>query len=459
MITIPVKPLREALSGFNRLALAQQKLPVLRSVLVKSENGWLSLAGTDLDQRLTYQTRIENPDKEEILVPLDTLKGVVKNRSVRAEIRIHPGTQRHRIQIKEGEDITEVGCSALDVRKFPADETGLEKLTVLPEAAMTSILDAVPTASTDPTREILQSILVEPESVVSTNGQQLFRSNSLKLDLSDSVMVPAMKTLKVFDPGKTAHLFRSKGKRPVLRLLQGDWEWTFRSPEGQYPDYRQVFPKSDENRVKVVLSEADVSLIQELGRLAELTDKNALTGLRVEKGKLLLMVGSKDNRQVHPLQPERIEGEGTRFVFFQYSFLLLGIGQGMRRLSLLDELSSVVMEGDHRMNLFMPVRGVVAEAEWGKRLISREGKDKPAPTPEPVPTKAESPTGKDKEADDPLAVLMDETTAIRDRLRDLAGDLNQLVKGVRRVQRDRSERERDHTALKRTIRSLQRLGV
>lgn len=77
--------------------------------------------------------------------------------------------------------------------------------------------------------------------------------------------------------------------------------------------------------------------------------------------------------------------------------------------------------------------------------------------PRQEPSKATE--GDSKTAEDPLEALIEEAMALKEQLREVSTGLTGLVKGVGQARKDRAEKDRDHLALKRSLRSLQRPGV
>jgi hypothetical protein len=65
------------------------------------------------------------------------------------------------------------------------------------------------------------------------------------------------------------------------------------------------------------------------------------------------------------------------------------------------------------------------------------------------------PEAKTEEDEDSFAVLMREAGELRDRMRETVADLGRLLKTARAAHREHSDLNREHCAVKRTIRSLQ----
>ena len=131
-------------------------------------------------------------------------------------------------------------------------------------------------------------------------------------------------------------------------------------------------------------------------------------------------------------------------MFFQYRFLRLAMAQGMRAISIWDELSAVVLGANHRLNLFMPVRASVTETDWKREPVPRSPAKTALDTGE---TANPSVFSNEEQTEDPLDHLMEEALSLKNQIRELLGNLSAQVKGVRRAKKERSEKERDHRAL------------
>lgn len=484
MITMNVKTVREALRGFGKLNPGARKNPALHTVrFTPEEEGVVKLAATDLDHQLVHKCGGTADGNEDFLIPVEKLRGCVKNQKAGTRLHFHAEDgDRHLIRIDDGTVVSEVGCGVQPVGDYPDFGSAGKRLTEIPASGVRAIREATGSASTDPTRLVLNSVLLEPGGVVATNGRVLYRSNSLNLDIGESIAIPNHRVIGLLDPESPAVLYgpEKKGDR-AYRLVQDGWEWDFRSVDGTYPDYTQVLPRDEEERVRIELSDGDAELLERVNRLPFVGKKDAFAGLRRRGNELRLMAGRGEDRQVCQLNPSSIKGGGDTHVFFNYTFLMEGLRNGMRNLSLKDELAPVTMRGDGKTQLFMPLRGNQTEEDWkltraharaqtpaseaaetheaggngrSPETESAAGSDAPkagAESPAPVDTR--------REQEDGIAELIREATQVRDSLKDTVGGLNRLIKTARRAGRRHSDLEREHAALKKSVRSLQKIEV
>ncbi len=480
MITLDVKTMRRALSGFSKLNLRTLKNPILQAVRFTAQGGTLRLSATDLDQTLEFSCRGTAHEDGDFLIPLEKLRSCCKGEKAGTRLHFHPEADRHLIHIDDGSVTSEIASDPLPVGKYPDTPATDRAMTEIPAAGVRAIREATGSASTDPTRAILNSVLLQPDNVVATNGRILYRSNSLSLDIKDSLIVPAQKAIRLLDPEAPAMLYGpSNGKAREHRLEQGEWSWTFRAVDGTYPNYSQVLPKNEETRTVIELSDADLELLERLARLPFTREKDALAGLRRAGNELRLMIGRGKDRQVYALKPDSIEGGRDAEVFFNYNFLLEGLKHGLRTLTIKDELDPLILKDAHRVQLFMPLRHHAEPGEWKitQSGVKTDAKPAPANAREPkaapklaaesvsAPVKTapmtmapDRPQGKAEEPDG-IQILIEDATQLRDSLKESLSGLGRLLKTARRVSRERSDLEREHLTLKRSIRSLQKIEV
>ena len=473
MITLKVKTIREALRGFSKLNLRTCKDPILLTVRFKSSENRIRLSATDLDQQLTYhcQDGISHEDSE-FLIPIAKLRSCCKGEKPETRLHFHPETDRHLIHIDDGVMTSEIGCEVLPINKYPGFEAPKHLLTEIPAFGVRAIQEATGSASDDPNRYILNGVLLEPGNVVATNGRILYRSNSLSLDLKNSLILPNHRAITLLDPNSPVTLYGPKeDPRGVYCMGQGDWDWFFRAVDGTYPNYNQVIPRDETDRVVIELSKQDLELFERVARLPFAGKEDAYSGFRRVGKELRLMVGMGDDRQVYQLNPVSIEGGQDLSAFFNFTFLMEGVKNGMRTLTLKDELAPLIMKAKSKMQLFMPLRGNQTESDWKvtqvqapKAAVKTEPpKVKPPEKVAACATKTEAVVQKKDEPkeseEDPIAALIREATELRDTLKDSAGGLTQLIKTARRVSREHGELEKDHLALKKSVRSLQKIEV
>ena len=481
MITLNVKTMRRALSGFSKITLRTLKNPTLQSVRFTAKGGTLHLSVTDLDQTLQFTPEGTAHEDGDFLVPLEKLRSCCKNEKAGTRLHFHPERDRILIHIDDGSITSEISCDLLPIKDYPDPPRTKGQSTEIPATGVRAIREATGSASDDPTREILNSVFLDSDNVVATNGRILYRSTGLNLDLVESLIIPCEKAISLLD-GENPAVLQSSGN-PKARehtLVQDDWAWTFRRKDGTYPNYTQVLPKSDEDRIEIQLSDSDVELLERLARLPFADEREPFAGLCLEAGDLLLRIGRGSERQVFRLNPASIRGGVDTHVFFNYNFMMVGLKHGLRTLSMKDEIGSVLLLDDHRTQLFMPLRYEAQKGEWkvtqtspgaaatpasvAKAPVPKEpakqaacavsSPAKTAPSPE-----ASSVRNEGSEDADAIAVLIEEATRLRDSLKEDLSGLSHLLKTARRASREQTDLEREHRGLKRSIRTLQRIEV
>ncbi len=479
-IKLIAKDVQEALRGFSKMGLRKGAPPVLRSVRVRARGGVATLAATDLDQMLEYTTTCDPAADGQCRVPLDTLQGACRKIPGSARLSIDATGNAGSIHVDDGKVATTVVFEPMDLGSFPTRSDDMARVCALPSMALEALAQAGQRASTDPSRAILNGVMLDGENVVATDGRQLYRSNSLKLEIDAPLVVPTSKVFGVFDTASGATLMAG-GKCPggkMHGIAQNRWLWVFEPLQGTYPNWRQVLPKEGDVNAAVRLSDADVTVLQRLAGLPFTREKDAPVSVSVTDAAVTLHVGVGKDRQDHPLAPEKVTGEGNCRVAFNFNYLLTAVKDGLRTVLIKDELSPVLVREGPRQVLFMPLR-MAAESERrateppAKTMVST-----PAAAPAPVsPTtrteetttmdtkdsvKKSTPVGADnRNAAEPPALvrLVDQASALRDSLRKAANELGSLVQLSREAGREQAALEKEFSQLRRNIRSLQKIEV
>jgi DNA polymerase-3 subunit beta len=468
MITLDVKTLREALRGFGKLNLRACKNDALKTVRFKSEAGVLRLFATDLDQSLIYTCEGQDHENGDFLVPLERLRASVLGAKANALLYFHPEEEATLIHIKDGGITSEIRCQPVPLKSYPEWQEAPTRLTSLTKDVVEALQQASGSASSDPNRYILNSVYMEPGGVVATNGRILYRATPLDLKLRNPLIVPNFKSLGLFDPEQPAQLLGDAQKPRALHgIAQGAWIWYFRPLDGTYPNYQQVLPKDESERVEIELSTSDVELLEGLARLPFTKTKDACATLRRLRGDLRLRIGAGDDRQVHQLRPVSIKSGSDTEVSFNFNYLMEGLRNGMRTLSFKDEIGSLTLRDDSRFQLFMPLRGNGGKQDWTVTHAGRSETEAAPASRKParaaaLAVKPEASVRSSASAEpekDALADLIREATELRDSLKGVCSGIGQLIKAARRAGREHSDLEKEHQSLKRSVRSLQKLEV
>jgi DNA polymerase III sliding clamp (beta) subunit (PCNA family) len=394
MISLSVSDLKPAIAGLSKVVSGKAPLEPLRCVRVDATPERVSIMGTDLE----IFARVELPEAkcdtaESFLLPLDRLQSMAKRFSPRTVINIEPG----KISCDLGTGRVSENIEAPKVEEFPEEPEFEFNTVALPESFARRFTEAMGCSSTDATRYILNGVQLDvsdPAShyTVGTDGRHLFSANSFALPLSDSATIPNHKLLmwrgladlpwalagqKKSDPKKT--------EVSLVRIAAGNWTLTIKTIEGNYPNWRQVVPKTEQHRTTVTLPDEHefTTIVNGLpgGDLkdqpVDLVIKNGTVSVKDTTGGCsIVLAGATANGPEMKIRLNR-------------DYLTKAFQYGLTTIGLIDPMSALHFIKEGRQMVVMPVRVadvIPAEEPTDKQEVSV------GPSAEPTTAQAETET-------------------------------------------------------------------
>ena len=352
--------LSEALQTVQRGVSSRPGIPALTGVLMSaSTEGRLTLTTTDLEvsARLGLDVLVQEPGVA--LVPARLLADTVKSLS-NAPVEFETDQSQARIR-----------CAAYEgsLRLLPAEDfPGLQepsgtKITVGAGVFAEAVSQVGRAASRDEARPVLTGVLVE----VSREGVVLAATDSYRLAVRDLVATAdgegkAIVPERALSEAGRAASSDDKGQIQIfldgsqVAFEIGPLVLTSRLIEGEFPNYRQLLPETQESRLTVSRQQL-LDAVRRVGLLARDT-----TPVRMEFNALgvKLSSSSPDLGQAVETVEARFEGEDLTVAFNpQYLADGLTAAQGEAvRLDVRDGLKPGIVRGeaDEFTYLVMPVR-------------------------------------------------------------------------------------------------------
>ena len=493
-IPLPLAELKPALTGLGKIINRSATLPVLQCLrLERTPDGWVCLTGTDLDRYVTV--RLEQPAKGEplaFIVPHEELLKLAKNCDKDEVLQLSPGPKDVvLVQFTKARDLGEARLRCLPVPEFPAIPKLKGDPIPLPENLRTSLHEAMACSSNDETRFVLNGAFIDvskPDAhyLVGTDGRHLYSSNSFRLPLKTSLIIPKHKFLGWRDFNLDGD-WQLKAGQPeglnhqYVQISSRRWRYVSRLIDGNYPNWKQVVP--DPKAVRTTLS-FDPATLDTLRRAIQLLPCHSVDyqTLGLEwRGKELHLLG-KESDQV-PWVRSRVavvKGSGPDItVFLDRRLLLKALDFGLLDVGIIDELSPLRFTHGGRQMVVMPVRpgpSGSASTPVRKPEVPREPtapervpttpQSAPPPRPitvpqtstprsampqEPAPSSPESTTHNSPRIDDVLQMV----DGIREGCLQSAGKLKDLSNKLRLIQRGQRSSEREMHSFRQTLRSLQ----
>ncbi|MBU3870116.1 DNA polymerase III subunit beta [Streptomyces sp. 4503] len=364
--------LAEAVAWTARSLPARPPVPVLAGILMKAEEGALSLSGFDYEVSARVSVEADIEDDGTVLVSGRLLADICRalpNRPVEissdgVRVTVVCGSSRftlHTLPVEEYPALpqmpTATGTVPGEVFAAAAAQVAIaagrdDTLPVLTGVRIEIEGDTVTLASTDRYRFAVREFLWKPETP----------------DISAVALVPAktlLDTAKSLTSGDTVALalsgsgagegligFEGAGRRTTTRLLEGD-----------LPKYRTLFP-TEFNSVAVIETPPFVEAVK---RVALVAERNTPVRLSFEQGVLILEAGSSDDAQAVERVDAQLDGDDIS-IAFNPTFLLDGlsaIDSPVAQLSFTTSTKPALLSGKPAMDaeadeaykyLIMPVR-------------------------------------------------------------------------------------------------------
>ncbi|SOD63747.1 DNA polymerase III, beta subunit [Streptomyces zhaozhouensis] len=364
--------LAEAVAWAARSLPARPPVPVLAGLLLKAEEGALSLSGFDYEVSARVSVEVDVEDEGTVLVSGRLLADICRSLPNRP---VEISTDGVRVTVVCGS--SRFTLHTLPVEEYPAlPQMPTATGTVSAEVFASAVSQVAIAAGRDDTLPVLTGVRVEIEgdtvTLASTDRYRFavreFLWKPEVADISAVALVPAktlLDTAKSLSGGDTVALalsgsgagegligFEGAGRRTTTRLLEGD-----------LPKYRTLFP-TEFNSVAVIETAPFVEAVKRVSLVAE---RNTPVRLNFEQGVLILEAGSSDDAQAVERVDAQLEGDDIS-IAFNPGFLLEGlsaIDSPVAQLSFTTSTKPALLSGrpavdaeadDSYKYLIMPVR-------------------------------------------------------------------------------------------------------
>jgi DNA polymerase-3 subunit beta len=328
-ITIERGALLKSLNHVQSVVERRNTIPILSNVLIKAEDGQLSLTATDLDIEVIEAIDADVAQAGATTASAHTLYDIVRKLPEGAQVELSTGTDEGRLQLTAGR--SRFALQALPQEDFPVMAAGsLPHRFELPAEAMRRLIDKTRFAiSTEETRYYLNGIYVHAVEggkhnalrAVATDGHRLAQVDH---DLPDGasgmpgVIVPrktVFELQKLLEgDGGTLSVGVSETK---IRFEFGGIVLTSKLIDGTFPDYGRVIP-SGNDKIMEVDGKRFAEAVDRVSTIS--TEKSRAVKLNLDEGKLTLSVTNPDS------------GSATEELSVSYSSPALEIGFNARYL-------------------------------------------------------------------------------------------------------------------------------
>lgn len=257
-IKILQEKLAKALNTVSRVAAgARATLSILNNVLIRVNDGKVSLTTTNLDMAVVSYLPASDSKNGVITVPARLIAEFITNLPKGETVEIK--TEGDKVTIKAGGYTSTINGAAAD--EFPElpeiDDTKAVKLQMKAEEFKAGLSQVMIAASNDTTRPALTGVYFntfeEHLCLAATDGYRLAeRKFQEKVSAEVSAIVPVASLQEVLrslseDVEEIELLF----DETQVRFRLGEIEVTSKLVDGSFPDYRQLIPASTEIQVEL----------------------------------------------------------------------------------------------------------------------------------------------------------------------------------------------------------------
>lgn len=262
--TIDRADILRSLNHVHSVVERRNTIPILANVLLRADNGTLSLTTTDMDLEIIESVAAKITTPGATTVPAHTLYDIVRKLPDDSSVDIVSGANDTTLQVKAGKSTFKLGC--LPTEDFPK-MGALENFPYsfsIPAAELRMLIDRTRFAiSTEETRYYLNGIYlhaatqgsVEVLRAVATDGHRLAR---YEMPLPEGardmpgVIIPrkAVNEIRklIDEAGDSIEISLSENK---MRFSFDHIGLTTKLIDGTFPDYDRVIPKNNDKMLDV----------------------------------------------------------------------------------------------------------------------------------------------------------------------------------------------------------------
>lgn len=266
-VTVTQENLNRALAAVSRVASSKTSLPILSNILLRTEKNRLLVAATNLEVASVYSIGAKVEKEGSLTIPARLVSEFISNLPKDNIILKVDGSK---LDISSGNYKSTINGVVSD--EFPTlpTITPTHTITLTSTLLKQAIAQTVVTASHDDTRPVLTGVLCHSHEgklyFAATDGYRLSERLLVETDDTIKALIPASTLQEVArvipeDIEEVTVLFDDA----QVCFQAGDVEITSRLIDGNFPDYRQLIPKTTD--ITVTLQTAELVRITKIASL------------------------------------------------------------------------------------------------------------------------------------------------------------------------------------------------
>lgn len=353
--------LSRALGSVARVANSRGTLPILSNVLLKTIDGRLSIAATNLDIAITHYIGSKVSEEGSITVPARLMQDFVSSLPSGVidltldEQKLHIATESYQSVIN--------GISAEDYPVMPAITDG-QTWKVAGKTLKVALQQVVLAASSDEARPVLTGVYVHTHEgtlyMVATDSYRLAERALIKTAQTIQLLIPAsalQDLLRILGDFEEDVVVTHDDQQVLFRV--GDVELVTRLIEGAYPDYRKLIPKQFSS--SALLKKSDLTNITKVSSLFARESAGSVTiALDEEKSEVSIRSIASQIGENTASAAATIEGAGTITLNSRYILDALHVLSGETvQFSFNGKLEPTVLRDtkhDEYLHIIMPLK-------------------------------------------------------------------------------------------------------
>jgi DNA polymerase-3 subunit beta len=353
----------ECLGIVGKAVSSRSSIQVLAGVLVSADDDGIVFSATDMEISIRAPLAGTVERRGSLVMPARIAVDIARSLPT-GDVTLEQLPGETQVEIRAGESLFDLhSLPAADFPQLPSFSG--DEFTVGKGAFVETVDRVAPSASRDETRPVLTGVLIN----FSKNSIRMVATDSYRLTVKETslessvpaatqVIVPARTLTElsriaaataddkiVILPTENQILFKVADISLVSRLI-----------DGQFPNYRQLIPETFDYEVSVDREE----LLEAVGRVGLLAQKNAPLRMRFEDNNLTVSAESHDVGRAHESMPVQYSGELLE-IGFNPEFLEAGVASVKESpvyLRFISPLRPGLIKGagDDFLYLVMPIR-------------------------------------------------------------------------------------------------------
>lgn len=322
-VSLPVKPLKSALTALGKLAKKKTVIPILNNAALVNQGGKTQVIVTDLETAI--QVTLDTGAKEDgaVTIPFAEMASLVKGKGA-TSIGVQT-INEGRASISDG--VSKVNVETRPITSYPEiPETSVAVGSIDAKTLKKAFEYAAASISTAESRFTLNAALLKMKGgqgeIVSTNGHSLlyhsFDAPGVEGE-GATILVPlsamSATTSLVGKGDSVAFSLDSQEKPSMIGLEFGSVKVATRKPSGNFPDYERVMPDMESFVSRIVVSKVALADLMSRALSAAKTHqtRSNATALSFRNGQVSALVGGEgqESKMKAWSSLEVIKGEKT----------------------------------------------------------------------------------------------------------------------------------------------------